>query len=80
MSRLVDGFIASGWATRERDPGNGRVRTVVITARGLAEEQRVATAMRERHSRVFAAMTKGEREAVAVALPALVRALAQTHD
>lgn len=77
VSRLVDGLIAKGWVTRERDPGNGRVRSVVITPRGLAEEQRVAAAMRERHARVFAALTAREREAVSIALPALARALAE---
>ncbi|MEO7348591.1 MAG: MarR family transcriptional regulator [Terrimesophilobacter sp.] len=80
VSRLVDALIAKGLAEKQPDPQNARFRNVTLTAEGQRESSRVGDSMRERHVRMLAAMTTVERNAVAVALPALVRALAETES
>jgi DNA-binding MarR family transcriptional regulator len=80
VSRLVDAMAAKGWVDKERDPVNRRYRTVRLTAAGERAAARVAAAIRERHERVLAALTPDERAAVAVALTALARAMAEEFD
>lgn len=79
VSRLVDGLLERGWATRAAVPGNGRVRTVTITGAGRKAADRVGEAMRRRHHRMFEQLSEAERDALSVALPALARVLAATE-
>jgi len=76
VSRLVDALVDKGWVEKERDPGNRRYRTVGLTAAGAEAAARVSKAVRQRHARMLASLTGEERRALAVALPALLRALA----
>jgi DNA-binding MarR family transcriptional regulator len=78
VSRLVDGLAAKGWVTREPSPDNRRVRIVALSAEGRAVAANVEQAMRNRHTVMLERLTPGEREALAIALPALVRALAES--
>ena len=75
VSRLVDGLIAEGWATKTRCPDNGRVRDVTITPAGARAAERVARSMRDRHARMFEQLTEKEHQALLIALPALARVL-----
>jgi DNA-binding MarR family transcriptional regulator len=80
VSRLMEGMAAKGWVERDRDPANRRYRRVGLTPDGRTAARRVADAIRERHQRVLASLTPDERAAVAVALPALARAMAAEFD
>jgi DNA-binding MarR family transcriptional regulator len=75
VSRLVVGMVEKGWVERDRDPGNRRFQKVVLTEQGRLAATQIAEAMRQRHARWLAALSPAEREALAVGLPALVRAM-----
>jgi DNA-binding MarR family transcriptional regulator len=77
VSRLVEGMAAKGWVERARDPANRRYQVVRVTGSGLRVAAEIGEAMRRRHERILAALTPAERAAMDVALPALVRALAE---
>lgn len=74
VSRLVDAMVGKGWVGSERDPSNRRYRIVELTETGSEAAVGVTEAMRQRHFRMLATFTAEERRALAVALPALVRA------
>src|SRR6266542_3787097 len=67
VSRLLAGL--------ERNPANRRFYQLRLTGRGRAAAAALAAAHRRRHLELLAAMTPAEREALAVGLRALVRAL-----
>jgi DNA-binding MarR family transcriptional regulator len=75
VSRLVDGLARKGWADRARDPANRRYQLVRITPAGRDVIAAAVAAMGDRHARIMAELTEAERRALAVAVPALVRAL-----
>jgi DNA-binding MarR family transcriptional regulator len=77
VSRLVVGMMEKHWVERDRDPGNRRYQKVVLTAPGQRAAAQIAEAMRQRHTRWLAALTEQERQALAVGLPALVRAITE---
>lgn len=76
VSRLVDAMVAKGWVSKAKDPDNRRFQIVKLTPAGSAEAAAVTDAIRRRRARILSALTPEERRAVAVALPALVRAIA----
>ncbi|NUP37047.1 MAG: MarR family transcriptional regulator [Streptomyces sp.] len=75
VSRLVAGMTEKGWVERTRDPNNRRFQKVVLTAAGRRAAAQIAEAMRLRHERWLAALTPEEQQALAIGLPALVRAM-----
>ena len=79
VSRLVDALVDRGWAHRQTDPANLRQRLLTLTPAGDAAAEGLARAMRARHDAMLATLTGEEREALAVALPALVR-MAEVHE
>lgn len=76
VSRLVAGMTEKGWVERGRDPDNRRYQKVVLTGSGRQAATRIAEAMRQRHERWLAVLSPEEQQALAVGLPALVRAMA----
>jgi DNA-binding MarR family transcriptional regulator len=75
VSRLVAGLERRGLVARERNPANRRFYQLRLTDRGRAAAAARAAAHRRRHMELLAAMTQAERDALAVGLRALVRAL-----
>jgi DNA-binding MarR family transcriptional regulator len=71
MTRIVDGLVSLGLATRSPHPDSGRQVLVSATADG----QRLMAAARERRVEHIAgalrSLTPGEREAIVAAAPAL---------
>jgi DNA-binding MarR family transcriptional regulator len=77
VSRLVAGLERRGLVIRERDPRNRRFYRLQLTDAGRSAAERLAASWRERHAQLLGAMTSSEREALAIGLAALVRALRQ---
>ncbi|MDP3208395.1 MAG: MarR family transcriptional regulator [Rhodoglobus sp.] len=77
ISRLVESLVAKGWVTKSRDPGNGRIRIVGLSDAGREVAAELARAMALRHRRILERLTPVEAEALAVALPALMRSLSE---
>jgi DNA-binding MarR family transcriptional regulator len=77
VSRLVVGMTGKGWVERGRDPGNRRYQKVLLTPAGRRAAAQIAEAMQQRHARWLAVLSPKEREALAIGLPALVRAMTQ---
>lgn len=75
VSRLVAGMTDKGWVERARDPSNRRFQKVVLTAAGRHVAVRIAEATRMRHERWLSALSAEEQRALAVGLPALLRAM-----
>ena len=75
MSRIVEGLVAAGLATREADPGNRRKVSIAATAEG----RRRLEAGRERRVRVLAErlrrLADSERRALARGVEVLERAV-----
>ncbi|WP_436498949.1 MarR family winged helix-turn-helix transcriptional regulator [Actinokineospora sp. HUAS TT18] len=82
VSRLVDAMVAKGWIGKDRSATNRRFVTLTLTPAGREFATEVAEAIRRRHIAMFTNMSPDERAAVAIALPALVRALKapEAHD
>jgi DNA-binding MarR family transcriptional regulator len=80
VSRLVDAMVGKGWVDKEPDPDNRRYRVLALSQNGAEAAARVAAAIGQRHRQMLATLSAQEREAVAIALPALVRALAAEPD
>lgn len=76
VSRLVDAMAGKGWVGKERDPNNRRYHRVRLTDTGRRVALDLAEAMRRRHERILAGLSEAERQAVALGLPALGRAMA----
>jgi DNA-binding MarR family transcriptional regulator len=75
VSRLVAEMAAAGLLIRERDPENRRYYKLRITARGRAAHARMSAAFHGRYERLVAGMSAGERDALSIGLPALIRVL-----
>jgi len=75
ISRLVDALTAKGWVDRQPSPGNRRQRLISLTDTGTRAAAKVGQAIRRRHITMFATLTDREHQALAIALPALIRAL-----
>lgn len=77
VSRLVAGMTEKGWVERARCPDNRRFQKVVLTGPGQLVAAQIAEAMKQRHERWLAALTPQEQQALAVGLPALLRAMTE---
>jgi DNA-binding MarR family transcriptional regulator len=77
VSRLVDAMVSKGWLQKEHMAGNRRYRTLVLTAAGAEAAISVSKAMRHRHQQMLTSLTAEEHQALAIALPALMRALSK---
>lgn len=75
VSRLVSGLESKGWVARRPDPADRRSTRVELTPAGRTAAREVAAATSRRHDRVLAVLGEEEQAALAVGLPALVRAL-----
>lgn len=75
VSRLVAGMTEKGWVERGRDPDNRRFQKVVLTRAGQRAAAQIAEAMKQRHERWLATLSPEEQQALAIGLPALVRAM-----
>jgi DNA-binding MarR family transcriptional regulator len=75
VSRLVAELERKGLLVRERDPGNRRLYRLRLTAAGRALHRRMAAEMHAQYMRWAAAMTRAERHALLIGLPALVRVI-----
>ncbi|WP_265521677.1 MarR family transcriptional regulator [Oerskovia flava] len=80
ISRLVDGLHTKGWVSRSPAPENRRIKIVALTAAGQAAAATVEQAMLDRHRRMLDRLSAREQEALAIALPALLRSLAEDDD
>ncbi len=79
VSRLVDAMVRKGWLRKGPMPGNRRHRTIGLTTAGVNAAAIVSQAMHHRHERMLSALTTEEHRALAIALPALVRALLEAN-
>jgi DNA-binding MarR family transcriptional regulator len=79
VSRLVAGLQDRGWVERQRDPGNRRFYLLQLTSEGREVANRLGRDLRAHHEQLLATMTPHEREALAVGLAGLARALASTR-
>lgn len=78
VSRLIDSLQAKGWAERRQDDHDRRVSRVGLTPAGRRAASEVAAATHRRHARVLEGLSAEERDALAVGLPGLVRALEES--
>ena len=75
VSRLAATLEQRGWIVRERTPVNRRFYNLQLTGEGRTVADRVGTELQAHHERLLGALTPAEREALAVGLAGLVRAL-----
>jgi DNA-binding MarR family transcriptional regulator len=77
VSRLVAGLERRGLVSRGRNPENRRSYQLTLTEHGHEVVHHLTEGMRAYHARILAAMTPAERDALAVGLGALLRAVEQ---
>jgi DNA-binding MarR family transcriptional regulator len=75
VSRLVVGLQGRGWVERERDPSNRRFYQLQLTPEGRTVADRIGHDLRARHEHLLGSLTPDEREALAIGLAGLARAL-----
>ena len=80
MTVLLDQMQQRGWITRNRDPQNGRVKRVAITAKGKRELTNAGRALRERLGGELAGLSPAELDAIGAALGPLVALLMNKID
>ncbi len=73
VSRMVADLENKGLVERERDPNNRRTYRLKLTDAGRDFHVRVAAGYGAQYQRWTEAMTAGERKALLVGLPALIR-------
>jgi DNA-binding MarR family transcriptional regulator len=79
VSRLVAGLERRGCVVRLRDPTNRRHYQVSLTVTGQGLVEGMRGTMRDRHQRLLATLTSGEREAMETGIRALIRVLDATR-
>jgi DNA-binding MarR family transcriptional regulator len=77
VSRLAAELERKGLLVRERDPDNRRLYRLRLTDAGRAAHRDSAAALHGRHEHWLGALTRAERDALAKALPALLRVIRQ---
>jgi len=77
VSRLAAELERKGLLTRERDPDNHRQYRLRLTDRGRAAHAQMATTFHQHYECWVGAMTRAERAALLIGLPALVRVIRQ---
>lgn len=75
MTVLLEQMQKRGWITRKRDPRNGRVKLVEITAKGTRELANAGRVLRERLAAELAGLSPAELGAIHAALEPLVALL-----
>lgn len=80
VSRLVTDLEGRGWVGRERDPADGRMVRLRLTAGGRRVTDEVSAARAALFARLVARIPAGEQEAVERALDVLVRAIDPSDD
>jgi DNA-binding MarR family transcriptional regulator len=75
VSRMAADLEDRGLLVRERDPDNRRLYRLRLTDRGRALHARMAVAMHDQYLQLVSAMSPGERDALLVGLPALIKLL-----
>jgi DNA-binding MarR family transcriptional regulator len=79
VSRLCSALERRHLLARQRDASNRRNLRVRITASGAAAATRLRQSWHQRHERMLAALSPGERRALLLGLGALARELAAVH-
>lgn len=77
VSRLVSGLEAKGWVSRSRHLHNRRFSQVTLSTAGRSASNHAAAHLKQRHAEFFAALSKEERGALALAVVALTRILGE---
>jgi DNA-binding MarR family transcriptional regulator len=80
MTVLLDQMQQRGWITRKRDPQNGRVKRIEITAKGKRELTNAGRVLRERLGGELAGLSPAELDAIATALGPLMALLMNKID
>jgi DNA-binding MarR family transcriptional regulator len=80
MTVLLEQMQQRGWIARNRDPSNGRIKRVTITAKGARELAKAGRVLRERLGGELAALSPAELDAIAAALGPLVALLMNKLD
>lgn len=75
VSRLAAGMEARGWLSREREDGNRRYYQLRLTAEGQEIARRVGQDLHDHHAHLLDLVTPKERQALAIGLPGLIRAM-----
>ena len=75
VSRLVTGLVERGWVTRSRNSDNRRLYRLALTEDGQAVAELIGEDLRAQHEQLLGELTPDERQALAVGLAGLVRAL-----
>jgi len=75
MTVLLDQMQQRGWITRSRDPSNGRIKRITITAKGTRELAKAGRVLRERLGGELAGLSAAELGAIGTALGPLVALL-----
>ena len=80
MTVLLDQMQQHRWITRNRDPQNGRVKLVAITAKGKRELTNAGGVLRERLRGELAGLSVAELDAIGAALAPLMALLTNKID
>ena len=80
MTVLLEQMQQRGWITRNRDPHNGRIKRVAITAKGQRELKNAGRVLRERLGGELAGLSAAELDAIGAALGPLVALLMNKVD
>ncbi len=75
MTVLLAQMQQRGWITRRRDPANGRIKRVAITAKGTRELATAGHVLRERLAGEIEGLSAAELDAIAAALGPLAALL-----
>lgn len=80
MTVLLDQMQQRRWITRNRDPQNGRIKRVAITAKGKQELTNAGRVLRERLLGELAGLSAADLDAIGSALEPLVALLMNKID
>lgn len=80
MTVLLNQIQKRGWVTRSRDPRNGRVKYVTITAKGARELAKAGRVLRQRLAGELTGLSASEFDAIGAALEPLVALLISKID
>lgn len=75
MTVLLDQMQQRGWITRKRDPKNGRIKRVALTAKGSRELANAGRILRRRLGEELAGLTPTNLDSINAALEPLVALL-----
>jgi DNA-binding MarR family transcriptional regulator len=80
MTVLLGQMQQRDWITRNRDPQNGRIKRVAITAKGRRELSNAGRVLRDRLGNELAGLSTAELDAIGAALRPLIALLTNKID